>query len=62
MKIKEKGLSGKSAINKRESMAGPTRKGFNAFKEMSGTDGKDRKGKGKVEKEVCVRKEDEWLR
>lgn len=54
MKIKEKGLTGKAAINKRESMSGPTRKGFNAFKEMSGGVRKDRKGKDKVEKEVWL--------
>lgn len=45
MKIKEKGLTGKAAVNKRESMAGPTRKGFNAFKEMAGANNKDKKGK-----------------
>jgi lupus La protein len=45
MKIKEKGLTGKSAQFRRENMAGPGRKGFNAFREMA--KGKDGKGEGK---------------
>ena len=46
MKIKEKGLTGKAANLRRESLAGAGRKGFNAFKEM-GTAPKD-KGKGQA--------------
>ena len=43
MKIKEKGLTGKAANLRKESIAGPSRKGFNAFKEMAkGAD--DKKG------------------
>lgn len=46
MKIKEKGLSGKAADLRRQSMAGTGRKGFNAFKEMASQKGD--KGKKKA--------------
>ncbi|OBZ74753.1 La [Grifola frondosa] len=44
--IKEKGLTGKAAVIRKQNIAGPGRKGFNAFKEMDQKDG-DKKGKGK---------------
>ena len=54
MKIKEKGLTGKAANLRKESLAGPGRKGFNAFKEMAkGADGKQG-GKGKAKPEVWL--------
>ena len=46
MKIKEKGLTGKAADLRRQSMAGTGRKGFNAFKEMAAQKGD--KGKKKT--------------
>ena len=55
MKIKEKGLTGKAAVHRKESMAGPGRKGFNAFKEMGKTDDKGKKGnKEKTKPEVWL--------
>lgn len=36
MKIKEKGLSGKAAVNKKEAM---NKRGFNAYREMSRSGG-----------------------
>ncbi|KAI0742983.1 hypothetical protein C8Q80DRAFT_1273557 [Daedaleopsis nitida] len=47
MKIKEKGLTGKAADLRRQSMAGTGRKGFNAFAEMAE---KEKKGKGREDK------------
>ena len=52
MKIKEKGLSGKAAVNRREGMKGPNRTGFNAFKEMARASGE--KGKDKPKPEVWL--------
>ncbi|PCH43220.1 hypothetical protein WOLCODRAFT_138250 [Wolfiporia cocos MD-104 SS10] len=49
MKIKEKGLTGKAAQGKRQALAGPKSRGFNAFREME-EKSKD-KGKSK-EKEA----------
>ena len=46
MKIKEKGLTGKAADLRRQSLAGTGRKGFNAFKEMAAQKGE--KGKKKA--------------
>ncbi len=46
MKIKEKGLSGKAADLRRQSIAGAGRKGFNAFAEMAQKEKGGRKGKG----------------
>ena len=46
MKIKEKGLTGKAADLRRQSMGGAGRKGFNAFREMAGQKGD--KGKKKA--------------
>ncbi|CCM04101.1 uncharacterized protein FIBRA_06261 [Fibroporia radiculosa] len=48
MKIKEKGLTGRAAVIRKQTLSGPGRKGFNAFREMdkSGNRGKD-KTKGK---------------
>jgi lupus La protein len=59
MKIKEKGLTGKAATLRKESMAfSQGRKGFNAFKEMAGNSGKgnqkDQKGKEKSKPEVWL--------
>ncbi len=50
MKIKEKGLTGKAASLRKDSLAGPTRKGFNAFREMAREkDGrKDKRGGAKA--------------
>ena len=47
MKIKEKGLTGKAADLRRQSLAGNGRKGFNAFKEMAENEKGGRKGKGR---------------
>ena len=55
MKIKEKGLTGKAAVIRRQNIAGQGRKGFNAFREMA-EQGKDSSKKGK-EKE----KPEIWL-
>ena len=52
MKIKEKGLTGKAANLRKESMAGAGRKGFNAFKEMAKA-ADDKKG-GKAQPEVWL--------
>lgn len=52
MKIKEKGLSGKAAGNRRESMKNSNRSGFNAFREMAKTSGD--KGKNKAKPEVWL--------
>lgn len=46
MKINEKGLTGKAADMRRQSLAGTGRKGFNAFKEMAAQKGD--KGKKKA--------------
>ena len=52
MKIKEKGLSGKAAVLRKESMASSQgRKGFNAFREMAAANGK---GKDKAKPEVWL--------
>ena len=48
MKIKEKGLTGKAANLRKESLAGPGRKGFNAFKEMAKASDDKKGGKGKA--------------
>jgi lupus La protein len=54
MKIKEKGLTGKAANMRKESMSGAGRKGFNAFKEMGKTDDKGKKGSAKAKPEVWL--------
>ena len=55
MKIKEKGLTGKAATLRKESMSGPGRKGFNAFKEMGRTtDDKSKKSASKTKPEVWL--------
>lgn len=53
MKIKEKGLTGKAATLRKESLAGQGRKGFNAFREM----GKLPDDKGKK----SAKKPEVWL-
>ena len=55
MKIKEKGLTGKAAVLRKETMA-QGKKGFNAFKEMAAANGKgkDSKGKEKAKPEVWL--------
>lgn len=53
MKIKEKGLTGKAAAIRRQSLAGPGRKGFNAFEESKKPSEKD-KGKEKAKPEVWL--------
>ena len=45
MKIKEKGLTGKAADLRRQSIAGTGRKGFNAFAEMAQKEKGGKKGK-----------------
>ena len=55
MKIKEEGLSGKAAVNRRESMKGPNRSGFNAFKEMAKASGdSSKKNKDKPKPEIWL--------
>ena len=56
MKIKEKGLSGKAAVLRKESMASSQgRKSFNAFREMAAANGKGKdKGKDKAKPEVWL--------
>ncbi|KAI0830362.1 hypothetical protein BC628DRAFT_1532193 [Trametes gibbosa] len=55
MKIKEKGLTGKAADLRRQSIGGPGRKGFNAFTEMAAKEkGGDKKGKDKSKPDVYV--------
>ena len=55
MKIKEKGLTGKAANMRKQSLAGTGRKGFNAFQEMAGTSGdKDKKKGNKAGKRQVV--------
>lgn len=59
MKIKEKGLTGRAAVVRKQSLAGPGRKGFNAFKEMERdahdkNKGKDKKGKEKGKPEIWL--------
>lgn len=54
MKIKEKGLTGKAADLRRQSIAGSGRKGFNAFKEMAEKEKGDKKGKDKPKPEVYL--------
>ena len=54
MKIKEKGLTGKAANLRKESMGGTGRKGFNAFKEMGKTSDDKKGGKGKAKPEVWL--------
>ena len=49
MKIKEKGLTGKAADLRRQSMGGAGRKGFNAFREMAGQKGDKGKKKARAE-------------
>ena len=54
MKIKEKGLTGKSAALRKQNIAGSGR-GFNAFREMSQAGkGKDKDGKDKPKAEVWL--------
>ncbi len=54
MKIKEKGLTGKSAVLRKETMA-QGKKGFNAFREMAAANGKGKdKGKEKAKPEVWL--------
>lgn len=53
MKIKEKGLTGKSADMRKDSMT--SRKGFNAFKEMENEKkGKGQKGKDHAKSEIWL--------
>ncbi|EKM52423.1 uncharacterized protein PHACADRAFT_260796 [Phanerochaete carnosa HHB-10118-sp] len=54
MKIKEKGLTGKAASLRKESMTGAGRKGFNAFKEMSKIADDKKGGKAKAKPEVWL--------
>ena len=53
MKIKEKGLTGKAADLRRQSIAGTGRKGFNAFAEMA-QKGKKSKDDDKPKQEVYL--------
>jgi len=59
MKIKEKGLTGKAAVIRKQNIAGPGRKGFNAFAEMK-KDAND-KGKGKGKDQNDKKKPDIFL-
>jgi lupus La protein len=53
MKIKEKGLTGKTADMRKESIS--SRKGFNAFKEMEDAkNGKGQKGKDHAKREIWL--------
>lgn len=52
MKIKEKGLTGKSAAARRDDSS--NRKGFNAFREMRLANGKGKEGKKGEDKEVWL--------
>lgn len=54
MKIKEKGLTGKAANLRKESLAGAGRKGFNAFREMAKAADDKKGGKGKAKPEVWL--------
>ncbi len=54
MKIKEKGLSGKAAGLRRESMRNSNRTGFNAFREMGKASGDKGKNKDKPKPEVWL--------
>ncbi|OSX58455.1 hypothetical protein POSPLADRAFT_1049289 [Postia placenta MAD-698-R-SB12] len=57
MKIKEKGLTGKAASLRKQSIAGNGRRGFNAFKEMereAQNKGKGGKGKEKGKPEIFL--------
>ncbi|KAI0369515.1 hypothetical protein BV20DRAFT_1020563 [Pilatotrama ljubarskyi] len=54
MKIKEKGLTGKAADLRRQSIASSGRKGFNAFKEMAEKEKGEKKGKDKPKPEVYL--------
>ncbi|CDO75997.1 hypothetical protein BN946_scf184780.g4 [Trametes cinnabarina] len=54
MKIKEKGLSGKAADLRKQSLTGSGRKGFNAFKEMAEKEKGGDKGKNKPKPEVYL--------
>lgn len=56
MKIKEKGLTGKSADFRRRGILGNPagRKGFNAFREMNAKDGKGKDGGKKEKPEILL--------
>lgn len=56
MKIKEKGLTGKSAVNRRESMVsgGPRPRAFNAFQEMAKAKSGSKSGGDKPKPEIWL--------